>query len=102
MKKRMMSGLIAVMVLVVIMVFGIAGTVSAREQHTYVKYVTSVTIEYGDTLWDIAEEYISDGYQDIPSFIEEIKECNHLYTDDIQAGQCLIIPYYVVDGNIEK
>ncbi len=76
------------------LVFGIAHTVSAREGQ-YTKYVTCITIEDGDSLWRIAERYITDGYADIPSFIEDIRTCNNLYEDEIHAGEKLIVPYFV-------
>lgn len=95
MKKRVISGSLAVVFLIGILIFGIVHTVSASGKPEHAKYVTSITIEYGDSLWSIAEEYISEGYDDIPSFIEEIKSCNRLYEDEIHAGECLIVPYYI-------
>ena len=58
------------------------------------KYYTSITVESGDTLWDIAKEYRKSETSDINSYIDEIKSINNLVTDDITAGQNLIIVYY--------
>ena len=58
------------------------------------KYYTSITVESGDTLWDIACEYKKSETSDINSYIDEIKSINNLVTDDITAGQDLIIVYY--------
>lgn len=60
------------------------------------KYYTQVTVEAGENLWDIAEEYIDyDYYKDKNSYISEVRSINHLDTDgNIVAGQSLILPYY--------
>lgn len=60
------------------------------------KYYTSVTVEAGESLWDIAEEYIDyDYYKDRNDYISEVKNINHLDAQgSILAGQSLILPYY--------
>jgi len=59
----------------------------------YYKYFTSVTVYPGDTLTSIAEEHL-DNYDSIETYINEVKETNHLRDDKIIAGNVLIIPYY--------
>ena len=58
------------------------------------KYFTSIQVSYGDTLWDIAKTYCSDEYSSLQSYIEEVKEINHLSSDKITEGMYLSIPYY--------
>ena len=60
------------------------------------KYYTSIMVAYGDTLWEIADEYIDySEYKDKETYIAEVKSINHLNADsDIKAGQYLIVPYY--------
>lgn len=58
------------------------------------KYYKSVEIEAGDTLWSIAEEYMSDDYNSAFDYIREIKYINNIQTDKITVGKYLIIPYY--------
>lgn len=58
------------------------------------KYVMSIKIEKGDTLWGIAKENITVHYESIDEYIEEIMDCNSLTTDVIHEGQYLIVPYY--------
>lgn len=60
------------------------------------KNVISVKIEEGDTLWSIASEYITEEYNDINSYINEIKKSNGLITDTIHEGRYIIVPYYTV------
>lgn len=60
------------------------------------KYYTSVTVENGETLWDIADEFIDyTHYKNKNSYITEVQNINHLDENcSIDAGQILILPYY--------
>ena len=58
------------------------------------KYYKSIEIEEGDTLWGIAEEYMSDEYDSVQEYIAELKEINQLMTDDIQSANYLTVVYY--------
>lgn len=63
------------------------------ETVTY-KYYTTIQVEQGDTLWSIAAEYMTDGYDEIRDYIAEVRRLNHLYNDRIYDGKYLTIPYY--------
>ena len=71
-----------------------SGRSTASKDHPSYKYYTSIQIEKGDTLWSIADTYMTSEYDSIQDYIREIKELNHLGPDDIHAGQYLTIPYY--------
>lgn len=61
----------------------------------YQKMYTSIVVENGETVWDIASENMNNGYDSIIELVEEIGFINGLddvYT--IKAGSVLIIPYY--------
>lgn len=59
------------------------------------KYYMCLTVESGDTLWEIADRYIDyDFYKSRSSYIAEVKQMNHLEGDAITEGQRLLIPYY--------
>ncbi|HEX5088818.1 MAG TPA: LysM peptidoglycan-binding domain-containing protein [Nocardioides sp.] len=49
-----------------------------------------VQVGSGDTLWGIASELADGG--DVRSMIEEIKQLNALDSNDLQAGQRLVVP----------
>lgn len=68
---------------------------TGQEQLSF-KYYTSITVAYGETLWDIADEYIDyNKYKNKNEYIAEVQSINHLKdTDAIRFGQSLIIPYY--------
>ena len=53
----------------------------------------SYDIQYGDTLWSIAEDWKWDGCS-IRSYIEEVKQINHILDeDDLISDHFLILPY---------
>jgi len=58
------------------------------------KYYKSICIEEGDTLWDIAEEYIVGTDMSHDEYIREICELNNICKDDIHAGEYIIVSYY--------
>lgn len=61
------------------------------------KYYTCISIESGDSLWDIADIYITDEYSSKEEYIDEVVSINNL--DDassITAGCNLVVPYYKV------
>lgn len=66
----------------------------ADAHNTREKYYTSVMVESGDTLWTLADEYASLEYRDYNAYIKEVKDLNHISSDDIHAGSYLILPYY--------
>ncbi len=57
------------------------------------KYYADVYVKSGDTLWDIAQQYITDECGSMESYIREIKEINNLGVC-LQAGQTIVVPYY--------
>lgn len=58
------------------------------------KYYTSIQIQSGDTLWELANDYISSEYTSINDYVNEVKKLNSLETDRIHEGQYLTVPYY--------
>jgi len=67
---------------------------SNTESKPIYKYYTSIQIQSGDTLWDLANDYVTSEYHSINEYINEVKKLNSLETDDIHAGQYLTVPYY--------
>ncbi len=67
---------------------------SSIEDISY-KYYTSILLESGDTLWTLAEEYGDEvHYKSVSAYIKEVMEINHLDSEQITAGNYLIVPYY--------
>ena len=63
---------------------------NSKQLHTY---YTSYEIQPGDTLWTIADKYMTADSPDKATFINTIKRLNHISTDNITAGRHLIIQY---------
>ena len=61
------------------------------------KYYKCITIEEGDTLWEIANEYKTEEYASTQDYIDEVLAMNNLNTDVIVDGTNLLIPYYKVN-----
>lgn len=74
-------------------IFGSTKAQAAPAETSY-KYYTSIQVQKGDTLWDIASEHISGEYASMNDYIDEICEINHVSDSDIHSGQYLTIPYY--------
>lgn len=66
--------------------------VQAEKPETF-KYYTEVRVDRGDTLWDIAMEYMTEEYRSVSEYIREVKEINNLGVE-LQYGQFLTVPYY--------
>lgn len=58
------------------------------------KYYTSVEVKEGDTLWGIAEEYMTEEYKDRDTYIDEVCKMNHITGHVIRTGTTILVPYY--------
>lgn len=52
-----------------------------------------VSVQSGDTLWDIASEYGPED-ADVRQIVHEICSINEITADTLQAGQKIIVPVY--------
>lgn len=93
-KRLWILGIAALVIAIVISASFAAKTVTAQGSQERVKLVTSVEIKKGDSLWSIASEYMSDEYDNINDYIEVIKKCNGITTDQIHSGNYIVVPYY--------
>lgn len=67
---------------------------SKPDTSSYHKYYTSIQIESGDTLWNIADRYTNHLNISKSDYIDEICQINNIWEDEIIAGEYLVIPYY--------
>ena len=58
------------------------------------KYYTSIQVESGDTLWSIADKYVTSEYSDRNTYMKELVSLNNLPDSTIHAGQYLTVSYY--------
>lgn len=86
---------IAVVLLLILLSAGlITQTVKAERTGNRAKLITSVEVKKGDSLWSIAAGYMSDEYDNIHDYIEEIMKSNGMASEEIHAGNFIIVPYY--------
>ncbi|SHJ89804.1 LysM domain-containing protein [Hespellia stercorisuis DSM 15480] len=67
---------------------------SRSEEPVNYKYYKSIEIESGDTLWSIAETYMTDEYSSVGDYVEELKSINSLSSEEIHEDQYLTVAYY--------
>ena len=72
-------------------------SVKASSLENSYKYYTSVQVKQGDSLWSIANAYMTAECGDVSDYVDEIKELNHLNDDAIHAGEYILVPYYSLD-----
>lgn len=91
--------IIAAIIITAVMYVAVShtGASEADATHASTKYFTSITVESGDTLWSIAEEYMTEEYSSVDEYIDEVVYTNNLNNEsDIKAGTNLLVPYYKV------
>mgnify|MGYP001052396244 CR=1 FL=1 len=95
MRKNTIYGIIIITLFIFASGFFITTSMAKEEMSTPTyKYYTSIKIDNGDTLWSIAEKYISNEYESIYDYIRELKQMNNLSSDNIIAGQNITVAYY--------
>lgn len=71
--------------------------VKAQESANDIQYKV-VEIKDGDSLWSIAKEDMDNtndsGFINIYQYIHEIKRCNNMKSNQVNAGCYLMVPYY--------
>ncbi len=60
------------------------------------KYYTNITVQSGESLWDIAGDHMDEEhYESRSDYMKEVQHINHLEEGDLlRAGQHIVIPYY--------
>ena len=96
--KKLFVGVFSLFMILGLSAFYGSGLVSAhdnvKDDPVRCKYYKSIQIHSGDTLWNIAEEYITEDYESVNDYITEVKKINKLSSDQIQDSQYLTVPYY--------
>ncbi len=97
-RRKCMLTLITLCLIMVCTVSYYSLRISANtgEDNISFKYYTNVSVKYGETLWDIADEYIDyNKYENKKEYIAEVQNINHLDEKcTVKAGQYLVVPYY--------
>ena len=57
---------------------------------------TEVRVDRGDTLWSIADRYMTEEYTSRKSYVREVQKLNNIGCD-VRYGQRILVPYYSED-----
>ncbi len=96
-RQRFIMIIILFMIVLIAAVFSISRFTYASSDivtQPRAKYYKSILIYQDDTLYSIAESYMSQEYKDAAQYINEVKNMNHMLNNTITTGDYLIIPYY--------
>lgn len=90
-KKLIIAGCVLIAIISLILLFNV--TTSAKNTYNYNVCYSTICVDSGSTLWDIATTNYSVEYGDFDEYINEIRSLNHLNKNDtIHAGEYIVIP----------
>ena len=92
--KQMVIVVIAVFIFLATVIFVVKSVNASEKSASRVKGYVSVEILSGDTVWSIADKYISPEYSNVSELVNEIIKTNHLSEGRIIAGNYLVVPVY--------
>lgn len=93
-KQRFALCMIALTAIICGVLFIHSNTDTVKAKNNNKKYFTHILIEEGDTIWNIAEQYMTAEYTSTQAYVYEVEQMNHISADDITEGCYLMIPYY--------
>ncbi|MCM1282255.1 MAG: hypothetical protein NC180_04685 [Muribaculaceae bacterium] len=94
-QKQMLALAVLIFVCLTILLGGSIRTLAnSGRGETLHKYYTSIRLEKGDTLWDLADTYTVDDVMDRETFIREVSELNGLSDGQIHRDAYIVVPYY--------
>ena len=98
-RQQMMRMFIVTAVLIVIAVIFLFRNRVVADEPAQTPLYRTVTVEKGDSLWSIAEEFAPDtSNSTLSSYVDNIRSINKLRRDaPLQVGQNLLVVYY--NGN---
>lgn len=84
------------MTIIILMFISVTGTaLGANNSESLTKPVyTEITIQSGDTLWNLAKEFGPDD-EDVREVVYDICRINDISADSIYPGQTIMIPEYI-------
>lgn len=91
-KRHILHRLLLINSILLIMLLGTI-IVNASDTKQHDKYYTSVMIEQHDTLWSLESQY-NNGTEDRDTYINNIKQLNHMSNDTIIDGSYILLYYY--------
>lgn len=91
-KRYLLHRILLINAILLIMILGTI-MVNASDTKQPDKYYTSVMIKQHDTLWSLESQY-NNGIEDRDTYINNIKQLNHMSNDTIIDGSYILLYYY--------
>ena len=86
---------LAVVISIMLLIFAGYSIIGATQaQAAAVRTYKQVTIQDGDNLWNLVEDYNPNAHIDIRDAIYDIYEINDIDESDIRPGETIFIPIY--------
>lgn len=84
------------LVLALVLLFGnIKSEASNKSDQILYKHYANIQVQYGDTLYSIADRYVCDSKNTVDSFVKEVVYMNDIKNPDyLVAGSYILVPYY--------
>ena len=96
-RNLFLTGLVLILFVLFLTIFSVKSNASEDPDSKEYKHYLTVEILPGDSVYSIAEEYLSNGYSSIDSLVNEILYVNNLSeTTVLISGNYLIIPVYSI------
>ncbi|MCR5415827.1 MAG: LysM peptidoglycan-binding domain-containing protein [Pseudobutyrivibrio sp.] len=90
--RRISLVIVAFVAIIISLVFFSTRASATNSREIYTCY-ESYEIQPGDTLWTIADDYLTVEDSDKDDFIARTKALNHMVDDDITAGNYIVVEY---------
>ncbi len=96
-RNFILTGLILILLILFLTIFSVKSNASEDPESKEYKHYLTVEILPGDSVYSIADEYMSNGYSSVNSLISEILYINNLSeTTVLISGNYLIVPVYSI------
>ncbi|WP_181833069.1 cell division suppressor protein YneA [Bacillus taeanensis] len=80
-----------ILVFIIAVIFTMTSIVSALEPVNKSEY-KEVTLQYGDTLWQLADQYKEDHSYTYQQFISWVEEVNGIHHQNLTPGETIVLP----------
>ena len=91
--RKIMLG-VAVLISILFAFIFFSNRAAAENSRRVNVFYSSYEIQPGDTLWSIADQFMTPEYSDKSAYISNIKKLNHMLDDNITEGNFIIVEYY--------
>ncbi len=96
-QKKIIAEVLAVLTVLTVTITIMCMTITPKacEETPSMKYYTTRTVGVSESLYNLAQEYMTAEYGDVDEYINEVCQINRIEdASSIQTGEMIILPYY--------